>query len=274
MEEFKLKPIRRYEYKYLVPTERVGQLREAVEPYCRLDKHGASSSDGSYSISSLYFDTPDYLTYWTKKHRHLERFKLRVRTYGEQSEGPVFFEVKRKVDDVIIKDRYWVDRNSWRELIESGEAEWGDQAHSFLYRLRSLGARPSVLVRYRREAWVGIYDQYSRFTLDHHIIVQPPAGLDLNGDPSAWRGVDHPQDTNYYRSLIVLELKFPSLIPSWMVSLVRRFQLLRRGFSKYCNGIDAVAGSMAAGRETIRHSPYMRRDTYDQALTVPRMAHG
>ena len=245
-------PLARYEFKYLVSEADEVVLREAISAFCAPDTHNTA---GGYTISSLYLDTPDRLTYRAKKDRQLERFKLRIRTYGEQAEGPVFFEVKRKSNDRIIKHRTRVDREHWREVLRGSRAlpaEERDAAHHFLYLTIGLGARPSVLVRYRREAFSSFLDPYARVTFDHRIVVQAPKGLDLLGDPRAWRGIDHPEATRLSRSMVVLELKFPAAFPSWMASLVRRFELWRIGFSKYCNGVEVLFGTSAPGRESMR----------------------
>ena len=39
--------------------------------------------------------------------------------------------------------------------------------------------------------------------------------------------------------MVVLELKFTTQVPLWMVNLVRRFGLVRSGYSKYGNSIRA-----------------------------------
>ena len=39
--------------------------------------------------------------------------------------------------------------------------------------------------------------------------------------------------------MVVLELKFTSMVPLWMVNLARSFGLVRCGYSKYGNSIRA-----------------------------------
>ena len=38
---------------------------------------------------------------------------------------------------------------------------------------------------------------------------------------------------------VVLELKFGATVPRWMQGIVRRFDLIRYSFSKYCYGLRA-----------------------------------
>jgi len=39
--------------------------------------------------------------------------------------------------------------------------------------------------------------------------------------------------------MVIVELKFGSMVPRWMMRLVQRFELIRYAFSKYCFSIEA-----------------------------------
>lgn len=257
-----LTPIRRHEFKYLVPVERLPELRAAVAPYCVPDEHTGHEGTRHYTISSLYYDTPGWWTYRAKKNRDQDRFKLRVRTYGAQAEGPIFMEVKRKIGDTMIKYRERIERQAWVELGPDATAAarvksaWERPFHFWMVRL---DACPALLVRYQREAFTSVIDHYARVTFDHTIMVQSAAGRDLRGDPRAWRNVDHPRAAQLLSSMVVLELKFPSSVPRWMVVLVRKLELFRVGFSKYCTGVEALHGPEAPGFEEVRVPPPGRR---------------
>ncbi|HEX4932061.1 MAG TPA: VTC domain-containing protein, partial [Gemmatimonadaceae bacterium] len=53
----------RFEVKYLVPTQRVPEIMAEFAPYTRPDPH---SPEWGYSISSVYWDTPDFALFWEK----------------------------------------------------------------------------------------------------------------------------------------------------------------------------------------------------------------
>jgi hypothetical protein len=98
----RLKPVRlaamdcvrfmnRTDTKYMFPVSRLGELIENLQ--------------GRYKVleiqklkiqlySTTYFDTPDYLFYYQHVNGHLERHKVRLRTY--ESTGESFLEVKTK----------------------------------------------------------------------------------------------------------------------------------------------------------------------------------
>lgn len=98
----RLKPVRlaamdcvnfmnRTDTKYLFPTSRLGELIDNLQ--------------GRYKVleiqklkiqlySTTYFDTPEFLFYYQHVNGHLERHKVRLRTY--ESTGESFLEVKTK----------------------------------------------------------------------------------------------------------------------------------------------------------------------------------
>lgn len=238
-------PPARHEYKYLVRPSRLAALREAIRPYCRLDRHGLGTADGSYTVHSLYLDSPDLACYWAKHNRARDRYKLRIRTYA-QGAPPYFLEVKRKVDDLVLKTRWTLGEDELSALLD-GRAPRGalpPGGWEFMLRRWRLAASPVAAVRYRREAWVGTLDPYARITFDRRIEV-----AEAQGDGAlagSWQAIDHPLASRTTRSLVVLELKFPEAAPRWMAHLVRRFELLRVGFSKYCEGVVALRRARTA----------------------------
>ena len=103
----------RYECKYIIPAGLRGPIKDFIACYTRPDKYTALNPDGGYLITSLYLDTP-YLTFHLAKSRKdLNRFKLRIRIYDDQIDGPVFFEIKRKIKGIIHKRRVMIRRTDW-----------------------------------------------------------------------------------------------------------------------------------------------------------------
>lgn len=236
--------IERYEYKYLVPERLVPSIRETALAIGRLDRY--ANADGSYRIRSLYFDTPQYDLFWANEREQKDRFKVRARTYpGKKS--PVFLEVKRRFQDVIIKSRAAVPATEWRELLERGRPDTlaalapgaRKGADRFLGALHRHHLVPRLLVDYEREAYESTLDKYARLTFDRRVVSQRMETLDLDADETRWRPVDHPVQTRTMEPVCVLELKFERRPPAWMVALVRRLELVRYSFSKYCYGVTA-----------------------------------
>lgn len=235
--------IERYEYKYLIPSSLVDPIRAAVRTTSKIDKY--AGPDGTYRIRSLYFDTDRFDLFWANERAAPDRFKLRARSYpGKPS--PVFLEVKRRVLDVIVKTRAAVPADAWREVLAGDAAALAALSPSarsgalkFLAPYHRHHVRPVVLVEYEREAYISEVDSYARLTFDRKIVVQPQESLDLEANPRSWRPIDHPAQTRTLEPVCVLELKFERRPPRWMVAFVRRLELVRYSFSKYCYGVAA-----------------------------------
>lgn len=242
--------IERREYKYLIDHETAEGLRAAIRPYCQLDEHAAKSPDRTYTIDSLYFDTQDLALFWANDHEQVDRFKMRIRGYPDAPKAPVFLEVKRRINDVISKSRGKLSRGEWAQLLADPVArlpealKGKDRAavERFLSLAHRLHIRPFTLVRYKREPYFSVVDDYARVTFDTNIRAQKMERLSFEPDPRAWRTLDDPvtQRARGDRSMTVLELKFTTHVPIWMVNLARRFGLVRCGYSKYGNSIRAL----------------------------------
>ena len=58
-----------------------------------------------YPIVSLYIDSPELQLCRESLTGQKNRFKLRVRSYTDEPEYPQFFEIKRRINQVIMKSR-------------------------------------------------------------------------------------------------------------------------------------------------------------------------
>jgi hypothetical protein len=221
----------RYEYKYLLPSALFGAVRRFIAPYIRPDSHAG----GSYTVTNLYLDTPRLDFYREHERGAADRFKLRLRDYNHT--GCVFLEVKRKIKNVVVKSRVEVPRDRYTGLMDEGEEillEALPAAHlgEFLGRSIRGGVRPVVLVEYDREAYESVMDDETRMTFDRRIRFQPSEEMELGGE-GEWTPIDSAVDMGAFSSPVLLELKFNTTCPAWMVDLVRTFSLERQSFSKY-----------------------------------------
>lgn len=236
--------IERYEYKYLVPERLSPAVREAALATSKIDKY--AGPDGTYRIRSLYFDTTGFDLFRANEREQADRYKMRARCYPASPTSPVFLEVKRRVLDVIVKTRAAVPVALWRDVLSGKSAALEalppaarQAAMRFLGPYHRHHLVPAMLVEYEREAYMSDVDVYGRLTFDRNILVQPARELDLGADPTRWRSVDHRARTRTGEPVFVLELKFERRPPAWMVALVRRLDLVRYSFSKYCYGVAA-----------------------------------
>lgn len=234
----------RYECKYLVAPKQAEAIRKFAQAFVAPDPYAANLEGYRYSICSLYLDSSDLSLYRQTVEGTKNRFKLRVRTYGDDALDPVFFEVKRRMNGVVIKSRSKTSRDRALEyLMRRRSGHGGLEEFANLSRLTS--ARPSLRVRYVREAYESPVDRV-RVTFDtelQHSITTSP-NISHNGPGWARTPIDG----------VILELKFTDQFPSWVRELIDRFQLQRTSIAKYVMSVDEA--SVGGGLErALRQSP-------------------
>jgi hypothetical protein len=244
--------IERREYKFLIDRTKAAAVRAAISPFCTLDPFAARSPTRTYTVETLYLDTEDLSLYWANDHEQVDRIKMRVRRYADVPGCPLFFEVKRRVNDLISKSRGRVDPGSWARLLSDGAAPIPDEivgkdraaVERFLALARRLHVRPFTLVRYQREPYVSTIDDYARVTFDTWIQAQRLETLTFVPDGGRWRALDDAIMQRTRDSLVVLELKFTNYVPRWLIEMTRGLGLVRGAYSKYGNSIRAFHGPL------------------------------
>ena len=114
--------ITRREYKFLIDKTMADEVRAAVVPFCEIDPHAANLPSRAYTIDTLYLDSSDLSLFWANDLEQLDRIKLRVRDYADARSSSVYFEVKRRVNDTILKTRGRVSRDVWQRLLSDDSA--------------------------------------------------------------------------------------------------------------------------------------------------------
>ena len=246
--------LRRYETKYVIPKEMVAEIREAIRPFCEPDPN-CFGDPPTYVNTTLQLDSPGLGLHYAKQWDFVDRFKLRVRTYGDPvGEFPVFMEVKGKDRNTILKQRCQIPFAQWGEHLFRNEiikdiqfktAKEADNFYQFIRLAKQIGARPVMLIRYRRESYFGKIDSYSRVTFDTELQYQQTYSWNSWGADGGWRALDNPMmqtrrhDRELHFSGVVLELKALHDVPRWMMDVVTKLDLWRQGHCKYSNAIWA-----------------------------------
>jgi hypothetical protein len=225
----------RYELKYLLRRDQIEPLVAELRQTLRLD--GYAGELGTYPITSLYYDTPDYKAYWDKLDGHRSRRKLRVRVYGDiliTPETPAFLEIKQRINKLMRKRRVAlpygaaVDLDNYFELgLERGGA---DQTllHEAYYLYRTLQLRPACVVTYDRMAFEGDARAPDlRITIDTNLRGRIHDLSLLSTGSAADRQVMGPE-------LAVLEVKANQNVPRWVAQLTARHRCTFYRISKYC----------------------------------------
>lgn len=233
----------RFEHKYLIDERRAQAVRDFVRAQLRPDSHMDPSQPDGYMVYSIYLDSGDLQLCRATVAGEKNRFKLRMRYYDSQPGSPVFCEVKRRVNDAIIKSRAPIHRSNALELIAGASPHNGwltnpasDKSQAALgdfCQLRDkLGARPISIVAYRREAYMSITDGDARLTMDRELRGSDWAGRFDDLHAGEWRRTAVQQ--------VILELKFTHRFPLWMSTLAQRFELQRQSVPKYVECVHAL----------------------------------
>jgi hypothetical protein len=248
----------RYELKYVIDEERAVAIADFLRGYTQPSVHNnASGYVRGHPVISLYMDSPDYFLFRQAYFGHLNRMKLRIRFYNEHWKHPAFLEIKRRVMDVIVKDRAMITRDEVQRFLAGGwpnQSYWIDPAglkhgkrrldvfYRFWNFCNTIQARPMIYISYLREIWEGPGDEELRVTFDRQVSATPYDGAGPQSMLTATlRGTPPPPERQpYYLPLegVVLELKYDTQAPFWMYDMVRHFNLNRRFMCKYAACID------------------------------------
>lgn len=228
----------RFELKYLVREDTAVALRQFVRCYLKPDDFAAGMPGFAYPVHSLYLDSPDLMTYQAVQCGEKNRFKLRIRYYGDHDET-VYFEIKRRTNDSISKMRAKVRREAVQPLLSGHPPQMRQLAkpdpkqfvalQEFCRLMHTLRASPRSHVAYSREAWMSPVNNSIRVTFDRQVQCEPEFDSTLLtslGDAIA------PFDDK-----VVLELKYIDRLPNWCGEMIRAFGLVRGGAPKYAQGV-------------------------------------
>ncbi|HWB04410.1 MAG TPA: polyphosphate polymerase domain-containing protein [Verrucomicrobiales bacterium] len=238
--------IERFEQKFVLHPRLVPQVRNYMEPFTVADPNGKGDIP-EYITTTLQLDTPTMDLALAKERKSFGRFKLRIRTYGTDSNpgNPVFFELKRKIGMVIVKSRARMKRAQFTPSVipypETAPMLKSPKENNNLLEFcritKAIGATPKMLIRYIRESYFGANDDYARITFDRRISYRPTREWRLPGEEVAdfkyWRPMDTQTGLRREYAGYIFELKAMRDTPTWMLELVRRFNLSNTGFCKY-----------------------------------------
>lgn len=94
----------RYENKYMLSQSVFEKVQARLSEYMELDAYNKQHE--TYTISNLYYDTPDNYLIRTSLQKPNYKEKLRVRAYGVPDTGDkVYVEIKKKFAGLVNKRR-------------------------------------------------------------------------------------------------------------------------------------------------------------------------
>lgn len=216
----------RYDAKYVVAAGDLPRLIAAVSPRMRvLDVDGRRCTD----YVSVYFDTPDLLTYREHVMGRRRRFKVRTRHYGDPDAA--LLELKLKGNRGQTVKYRWPHESRPDELDAVGHAraaaalleQYGTELPRQL--------RPVISTAYRRTTLVDL-DAGERLTIDEDLTIR-------SQDHERWLG----------RDVAVVEAKATAL-RGLGVRALGQLGLRPDRISKYCLAV-------AASYEDVRGNPWL-----------------
>lgn len=230
----------RFELKYLINEEMALKVRDFVRCYMDFDEYSVGKADFSYPVHSIYLDSDDLTMYWDTINGIKNRFKLRLRYYDANPKSPVFFEIKRRMNNIIMKQRGGV-RQEFVPYLLSGHLPREEHLLSkapkqllalqrFCELMNHKHAKPKVHIFYMREAYVSSDDKH-RVTLDRRVLGEENLAMTVKTE------MKQPVEA-FPPSIVILELKFTNRFPNWFGDVVRMANVMQCGAAKYVESIQ------------------------------------
>lgn len=208
-----------HEMKFLLDAAKAAELEQLLQSSLTLDPHADLEQGNSYSLTTLYCDTPDLAVFHRRGRYRL--FKFRLRRYG--ASGRIYLERKSKRRLEVRKRRAVIglgEIERFRE-VPNGHGWAGAWYHSQLIRNRF---QPVCLLHYNRVAYFAPGEHGAlRLTFDRNI-----AGSLVD----TWT-FESPAQLRLFPDKVVCELKYRGPLPALFKSAIESLQLLQVGVSKY-----------------------------------------
>lgn len=244
----------RYELKYHITESMAAAIARYVSAFLQVDRYCKLHRSGDYPIVSLYLDSEDMQLCRESLGGHKNRVKLRIRSYTDEPEYPRFFEIKRRLNTIIMKGRTRVMDRDVPALIaglplppQKFKADV-ETINQFQLYINSIRARPVVLVRYMRQAFEGDSSNRVRVTFDRELAYRTTRRPEVRLGGSGW------QRNPFNINGVILEIKFTGHFPMWLSEMAKYFNLRQRSISKYASSItDSCALQFCAPQMGMIH---------------------
>lgn len=219
----------RYEHKYLLDQETFARVIRVMDEHMVPDAHNQNHTP--YTISNLYFDTPDDYLIRTSLSKPAYKEKLRLRAYGVPNKNSkVFLEIKKKFRGIVNKRRTALtlleayDFLETKELPEIKEYMNKQVLLELEYFLNIYRVSPKLYLAYDRIAYFEKNQADLRISFDMNIRSRRYDLLLEHGD--------------YGASLLpcgvyLMEIKTSLAKPLWLTKMLSELDIKRVSFSKY-----------------------------------------
>ena len=220
----------RYEYKYIINTETLKHIVSVINEHMVPDRFCKNS--GLYTISNLYYDTPDNAIIRHSLSKPVYKEKLRLRSYGiPDKNSHVFLEIKKKYKGLVNKRRTDLYLDEAYELLNNHippkpaphiNFQVLHEIEYFLERYENLA--PRVYIAYDRLAFFEEDNPDLRISFDTNLRTRR-YDLELEAGDYGDALIDE--------DLWVMEIKTSRAMPLWLSALINNLGVHRQSFSKY-----------------------------------------
>ncbi len=199
----------RHEEKYIIDYGQYLLVRARAEAAMEIDDH---ARDGSYIITSLYYDDRFDTALDEKLDGVKVHTKYRIRTYDCD---PSFIRLERKVKRGIMTEKHSI-RLAEEEIPLLGDPgtdleQFSGRRAVMLLEMRAKGLLPAITVRYKRDAFV-YPGTDTRLTFDTNVEALPPDASYLFDAQCA--GVPA-----LPRNQVIMEVKYGGYLPAFVRKL-------------------------------------------------------
>ena len=219
----------RYEHKYLLDKETFKNVIKVMDLHMELDKHNPDYKP--YTISNLYYDTPDYYLIRHSLEKPSYKEKLRLRAYGIPcKDTKVFLEIKKKFNGIVNKRRSTLKLSEAYDFATTGEVpDFKNYMNAQVlkeieYFLRMYNIVPRLYLAYDRIAYFDNGNPDLRISFDTNIRFRRNDLLLENGDYGEKLLPD---------DIVLMEIKTSMAKPLWLAEMLTSSKIRRESFSKY-----------------------------------------
>ena len=219
----------RFEHKYLLDKDTFERVIKIMDEHMVIDVHNPNYKP--YTISNIYFDTPDDYLIRTSLSKPEYKEKLRLRSYGVPNRNEkVFLEIKKKYKGIVNKRRTALTLSDAYSFVRTGKApEFKDYMNKQViseleYFLKIYDLSPKLYLAYDRIAYFEKDNSDLRISFDMNI-------RSRRYDVALERG-------DYGEKLLpdgvyLMEIKTSLAKPMWLTKMLAELDIKRVSFSKY-----------------------------------------
>ncbi len=219
----------RYEQKYILNSKDMEMLLPVIQTHMDTDPYNQNGTP--YTISNIYYDTPDDHMIRTSLGKPRYKEKLRLRGYGVPGpQDKVFLEIKKKYKGIVNKRRTTLSLPEAYAWLETGTAPTPKPYMNkqvlceLAYSIQFYRPVAKVYLAYDRLAFFDHDDPDLRISFDQNIRTRR-ASLRLEAGSHGCPLI--PENT------WIMEIKTAKTMPLWLTNALASLNIRSRSFSKY-----------------------------------------